>query len=252
MERNDRPRHTHFLQTAGDICQNTERNQPTEAHSLSEVSSRGRCQLTERNRPTEAHSPAGDDRRTDFSGRGKKLTDQGPLTSWRQQREGLVRIKKETVRPRPTHILETAEGGICQDTERNRPIKAHSPTGNNRGRGWSKYGKKPTNQGPLTLWRWQREELVRTRKKTDQAITTYILEMVEGGTCHDTERTDRPSPTHQLEMAEGGTCQDVERTRSTKAHLLPGDSGGRNLSGYGKKNRPTEAHSLSVDGRGRD
>ena len=33
--------------------------------------------------------------------------------------EGLVRIQRETDQPRRTHMLETAEGGTCQDTERN-------------------------------------------------------------------------------------------------------------------------------------
>jgi len=54
-----------------------------------------------------------------FSGHGKKLTEQVTLTSWRQQREGLVRTQKETNQARCTHFLETAEGGAYQDMERN-------------------------------------------------------------------------------------------------------------------------------------
>ena len=42
--------------------------------------------------------------------------------------------RKETDRLRPTHFLEMAEGGTCQDTERDRLSKAHSQTGDGRGR----------------------------------------------------------------------------------------------------------------------
>ena len=81
-------------------------------------------------------------------------------------------------------------------------------------------GKKPTDRGALTLWRRQREELVRTQKETD-----------------------RPRRTHKLETAEGGTCQDTESNRSTEAHSHPGDDRGRNLSGHGKK--PTDRGALT-------
>ena len=80
----------------------------------------------------------------------------------------------ETDRPKPTDHLEIAEGGICQDTERNRPTKAHSLPGDGRGtdllghgrirpskadslsedgigRYLSGHGKKPTDRGPLTV-----------------------------------------------------------------------------------------------------
>jgi hypothetical protein len=33
--------------------------------------------------------------------------------------EGLVKTRKETKRATRTHSLETVEGGICQDLERN-------------------------------------------------------------------------------------------------------------------------------------
>ena len=44
-------------------------------------------------------------------------------------REGLVRTRKEIDRVRVTHFLETAEGGTCQDTERNRQSEGHSLPG---------------------------------------------------------------------------------------------------------------------------
>ena len=108
----DRPRHTHFLETAD----------------------RGTCQDTERIRPTEAHSRTGDARQTDLSRHRKNPTDRGALTTWRQQTEELVRIPEESDRPRPTHILEMADRRTCQDTERIRPTEAHSPPGDGRGR----------------------------------------------------------------------------------------------------------------------
>ena len=187
----------------------------------------GTCQDTETNRPTEAHSPTRDSRGRDLSGHGNKLTNRGALTSWRQQRkglvrtwkkpayrgtltswrrqrEGLVRTPKGTDRARHTHILETAEGGTCQDTERNPSTEAHSLSGDGRGRDLSGHSKKPTDQGALTSWRQQRE----------------------------------------------GLCEDTERNRPSDEHSLPGDGRGRDLSGY--RNKPTErggTHFLeTVDG----
>ena len=188
-----------------------ETDQPRRTHILETAEGRT-SQDTERNRLTEVHSPTGDSRGRDLSGYRKKPTNRGPLTNWRRQREGLIRIRKETDQLRRTHMLETAEGGTCQDMERNGPTMAHSLPGDGRGRDLSGHRKKPTDRGALTTWRRQREGLVRTQKVTDQ-----------------------PRHTHQLEMAEGGTCQDTERHQPTKAHSLPGDGRGRYKSGHGKK-----------------
>ena len=70
--------------------------------------------------PSKAHSLSGDGRGRDLSGHGKNPTGRGTLTLWRRQVEGLVREQTETDRARHTHFLEMAEGGTCQDTERNR------------------------------------------------------------------------------------------------------------------------------------
>ena len=208
----DRLRRTHILETA----------------------SGGTCQYTKRNQPIEVHSLPGDGRERHLSGHGKKPTDRGALTVWRGHGEGLVGTQKETDRPRCTHNLETAWGGTCQDTERNRPSEAHSQAGDGIGRDLSGH-----------------------RKKIDRARCTHNLETASGGTCQDTERnrpseaysqtgdgigrnlsehgkkqtergpltlwrqqeslvrtqkeTDRPKSTHSLETASGGTCQDTER-----------------------------------------
>ena len=61
----------------------------------------------ERNRPSEGHSQPGDDKGRELSGHGKKPTTRGALTPCRQQREGLVRTRKETDRARGTHKLES-------------------------------------------------------------------------------------------------------------------------------------------------
>ena len=132
-----------------------------------ETAEGGTCQDTERNRPTDAHSPTGDVRGRHLSGHRKEQTDRRALTSWRQQREALVRTPKETDRPTRTHFLQTAEVGTCQDTERNRSTDAHSQTGDSRERHLSGHQKKQTDQRALTNWRWQREALVRTLEETD-------------------------------------------------------------------------------------
>ena len=229
-------------------------DRPRPTHSLQREE--WTCQVTERNRPSKAHSLAGDSRGRDFSGHGRKLTDRGPLTSWRRQREEFVRTQKATDLPMPTHFLMTA-GGTGQDMKRNRPCKARLHPGDGRGM-----------------------KLVRTWKETDRPRPTHSLETAEGGNCQDMERNrpinahlhpgdnrrrdlsghrnrpseahslprdgregiirtwkeaDRPSPTHQLEMVEGGTCQDMERNRPTEAYSLSGDGRGRDLSGSRKK-----------------
>jgi len=73
----------------------------------------------EGNQICEGHSLPGDSIGRDKSGHGNKVTKQGALTFWRQQREGQVRTWKETDQVRSTHSLKMAEGGTSQDTERN-------------------------------------------------------------------------------------------------------------------------------------
>ena len=162
----DRGKDTHFLETAvGATCQNTERN-----------------------RPREGHSQAGDGRGSDLSEHGMKSTEGRTLTSWRRQWERLVRTRKEINQGEDTHVLETAEGATCQDTERNQPREGHSQTGDGRGSDLSGHGKKLTKGRALTCWRRQRERLVRTRKEANRARGTHELETAEGRICQDTER----------------------------------------------------------------
>ena len=142
-----------------------------------------------------------------MSGHRKKVTEQGTLTSWRVQREGFVRTWKESDQARHTHFLETAEGGICQDTEGKRLSKAHSLSGDRRGRDLSENRKKATERGALTSWRPKRDRFVRTWKESDRARHT-----------------------HFLETAEGGACQDTKGKQPTETHSLSGDHRGRDLS----------------------
>ena len=109
-----------------------------------ETAKRGSCQDTERNRPSERHSPPGDDRGRDSLGQENQSTERGALTSWRRQREELVRIRKEIDRSRSTHFLETAGGGTRQDKERNRPSEGYSLPGDGKGRDLSGHRKKST------------------------------------------------------------------------------------------------------------
>ena len=186
-KQSDRPRHTHILETED----------------------RGTCQDTEKIRPTEAHSLPGDGRQRDMSGHRHNPTDRGTLTSWSRQTEQLVRTPKQSDRPRPTHILETADRETCQDTETIRPTEAHSLSGDGRQSDLSGHRNNPTNRGPLTSWRRQTEQLIRTPKQSN-----------------------RPRPTHILETADRATCQDTEIIRPTEAHSHPGGGRQRDLSGH--------------------
>ena len=140
----DRARRTYMLETGreGFVRIHKVTDQARRTHQL-ETAEWETCQDTERNRTSEAHSHPGDDRGTGLSGHRKKPTEQGALTNWRQQSERLVRIRKETDRARPTHVLETAEGGTCHDTERTRPSKAHPHPGDGTGKDLSGHRKKP-------------------------------------------------------------------------------------------------------------
>ena len=73
----------------------------------------------------------------------------------------------------------------------------------------SGHRKNRTDQGPLTFWRRQTEQLVRTLKESN-----------------------RLRPTHILETADRATCQDTQTIRPTEAHSHPGDGRQRDLSGH--------------------
>ena len=175
------------------------------------MADRATCQDTESILPTEAHSPTGDGRQSDLSGHRKNPTNRGPLTNWRRQTKRLVRTPKQSDRPRPTHILETADRATCQNTERIQPTEAHSLSGDGRQRDLSGHRNNPTNRGPLTSCRRQTERLVRTLKQSDQ-----------------------PRPAHFLETADRATCQDTETIRPTEAHSHAGNGRQSDLSGHWK------------------
>ena len=155
-----------------------------------------------------------------MSGHRKKLAKRGKLTNWRRQREGLVRTRKEIDGARHTHLLETAEGGTCQntDTERERASEAHSHPKDSR-------------------WRTCQDT-----KRTDRAKHCHQLETVEGGTCQDTE-INRPREAHSHSgggRGRGWTCQDMERNRPSEAHPPTRYNKGRDLSGRGHRKRVSE------------
>ena len=96
-----------------------------------------------------------------------------------------------------THILETAEGAICQNTERSDPLPGDH-TGEN----------------------------VSGQKKNDQVKGTHKVEIAEGGMCHDTERkrlSEGYSPIRQFyatvkEMA--GLCMSVQVQEKRKPRAM--------------------------------
>ena len=131
-------------------------------------------------------------------------------------------------------------------------LKEYSLPGRGGGRDLSRYGKKPTEQGALTAWTRQREELVRTPKKTNGARGTHVLETAEGETGQDTGKnpTERgPRSTHQLETAETGTCQDTERPTERGA-LTSWRRQSESLVRTRERIQPNEGHSLPGDDRG--
>ena len=142
---------TYFLErTKGGTCQYTEEIDRGRLTHFLEMAEKGTCQDTERNRLSEEHLLPGHNKERDLSGYRNKSTDPGTLTSWRQQRELLVRTRKEIDQARHTHFLETAKGGACHETERNRLIDGHSLSGDDRRGNLSGHEKKSTEPGALT------------------------------------------------------------------------------------------------------
>ena len=169
-----------------------------------------------------------------MSGHEKNSIERGALTLWRRHRERHVRTRDEFDRPRHTHFLEMAEGGACQNAGRITQRKAHSQTGDGSGgtcqetetnrlgeahslprdgkaKNWSGDAKNPIQLGILTLWRRQRERVVRKQKEFDRARHA-----------------------HALEAAGGGGCQNMEGIRPKRAYSQTGN-GRRELSGNGHK-----------------
>ena len=179
----DRKRGTHQLEMEErGTCQDTEINQPSERHSRPGGDLSGRAK-----KPAEkGRSPPGDGRGRDLSGCGGKPTEQGEPTSWRRQREGLVKTWKQT---------------NLRDSQ----------TGDGRRDDLSGHGNKPTERGALTSWRRQRGGLVRTLKEIDRVRGTHFLEMQKEGLFRTWNEANRARGTHFLGTAEEGSCQDTER-----------------------------------------
>ena len=152
-------------------------------------------------------------------------------------REGQVRTRKEPNKWRSAYQLETASGGLSQDTERIRLGEGHSHPGDDIGRDKSGHGKNQTERGVLTNWGRHREEQVRTRKESDRARGTYELETSSEGTSQDTER---------IRLSEGhshpGECHREGQVRTRKNQTERGaltswrqhQGGGEDKSGPGR------------------
>ena len=149
-------------------------------HQLQTTSGRT-SQDTERIPPKDGHSPTGDGIGRNKSGYRKNPTKRGALTTWRRNREGQVRIQKQSHRARGTHILATASGGTSQDTETIPPSEGRSHSGDGIGRDKSGLQKNPTERWALTCWRRHREGQVRTPKESHRTMGTHILETASGG-----------------------------------------------------------------------
>ena len=90
-------RGTHSLETEwGATCQNTEGKRPRKGTHFLETAERGTCHDTYRRSLSEGNSLAGDGRGRVLSEHRKKPTERGVLTFWIWQREGLVRVLKQT------------------------------------------------------------------------------------------------------------------------------------------------------------
>jgi hypothetical protein len=83
-------------------------------------------QNDDRKRTSEAHSHSGNSKREGQIRTAKERGRGRALTSWKAQREELVRIARNREQARSTHILESASAGISQDGERKQGREANS------------------------------------------------------------------------------------------------------------------------------
>ena len=86
-------------------------------------------QEAERKQASKWHSLAGEGRGGDLEGHRKKANHSGALTSWREQRLGMVRTVKDKKPSRATHFLERAEVRNSQEVERKPASNLHSLPG---------------------------------------------------------------------------------------------------------------------------
>jgi hypothetical protein len=147
-------------------------------------------------------------------------SERGALTSWRAETEGQVRTRKDFEQAKGTHVLESADRGTSEDTERIQASEGHSRTGERRPRHKSGHGMNPSERGAPTDWRAQTKGQVRTR-----------------------DESERARGTHFLESADRETNQDMERIRASEGHSLPGKCRPRDKSGHGKN--PSERGALT-------
>jgi hypothetical protein len=112
-------------------------------------------------------------------------SERGALTSWRVVTERQVRTRKDFEQARGTHLLQSADRGTSQDTERIQASKGHSRTGERRERHKSGHGMNPTERGAHTYWRAQTEVQVRTRDESDRARGTHVLKSADRETSQD-------------------------------------------------------------------
>src|SRR6266850_2141572 len=113
---------------------------------------------------------------------------------------------KESGPVRDTHFLESASGGTSEDTERRRA----------------------SERGALTSWKTQKEGQLRTRRVSERARGTHVLETHREGQVRTRTESERAGGTHFLESASGGTRDDTKRKPASERHSLSGEYSGWN------------------------
>ena len=130
-----------------------------------------------------------------------KVTEQGALTAWRQQREG-----------HSGHRKKAARQGPLTDWRWQRESQ-------------SGHRKKVTEQGALTDWRRHREGQIRIWKENKWERSTHSLETAQGETSQETEQKQLSkghSPTGD-DRGRDKLGHEIERKRQRKGHSQTGD-----------------------------
>jgi hypothetical protein len=177
------------------------------------------------------HSPPVKCRSRDRSGKRKKASQRGALTSCKVKSEGLVRTAEECRPARGTHPLSGAERGTGQDSNIKLASEGHShPFGC---RGTCQDGeKKSASEGAHSLLNAeQRTGQDSERMDASQRGALTHCGVQSEGLVRTAKECQSVWATHQLSSTERGTGQDSRRTPASEGHSRPVERRARDISG---------------------
>jgi hypothetical protein len=142
----------------------------------------------------------------------KNVREQGALTSYQAEREGLVRIagKRREASKKHSHAVECRKR-VRQDTKRKKAREGHSLPVKDKGKdklGLSK--NKKCKQGALTSYHiWREGKSGHRNEASEQECSLPIMQ--RGREKSSTKKSEGARGTHNLSSPKGRKIQDIKR-----------------------------------------